>query len=398
MNKKKILTAISAVTLFSTGIITGFSASNLNINAQNTVNYDVNGDGQTNINDVIYLKNKILGNNEEKELKVSMAFGGISFGGSGNGYGEVGTGTDDEFIINTYEEFSDFVSKCYNTEWADKFDEEYFKEKSMLAICIGTYTINTYDLCTVKTDGSTLTANLDITKILSNYYHNKSTDFLLYEYDKSDFSGTQCKITRHQYIKSSETTNETETDDKPVIYLYPEKETDVNVKLDFNGELTCTYPKYPDKKGWNVTAMPDGTLFDENGLEYSYLYWEGINNIQYDMSEGFVVKGEDTAEFLREKLAYLGLTPREYNEFIVYWLPRMQNNKYNLITFQQEDYTENAVLSITPQPDSILRIFMAYKPLDEYIEIPQQKLDTFDRKGFTVVEWGGTELGSGMTK
>lgn len=110
------------------------------------------------------------------------------------------------------------------------------------------------------------------------------------------------------------------------------------------------------------------------------------------MSEGFVVKGEDTADFLREKLEYMGLTPKEYNEFIVYWLPRMQNNKYNLITFQKEKYTDNAVLDITPQPDSILRVFMAYKPLDEYVEIPQQKLDTFDRKGFAVVEWGGTEL------
>ena len=45
-----------------------------------------------------------------------------------------------------------------------------------------------------------------------------------------------------------------------------------------------------------------------------------------DFSRGFVVRGSDTAAFLREKLAYMGLTPREYNEFIVYWLPRMQNN------------------------------------------------------------------------
>ena len=51
------------------------------------------------------------------------------------------------------------------------------------------------------------------------------------------------------------------------------------------------------------------------------------------MSAGFVVKGEDTAAFLQEKLAYLGLTPREYNECIVYWLPRLEGNPYNLISF-----------------------------------------------------------------
>ena len=45
---------------------------------------------------------------------------------------------------------------------------------------------------------------------------------------------------------------------KPVIYLYPEQETEVSVELDLNGKLTCTYPEYKD--GWKVTAAPDGML------------------------------------------------------------------------------------------------------------------------------------------
>lgn len=52
---------------------------------------------------------------------------------------------------------------------------------------------------------------------------------------------------------------------KPVIYLYPEETTEVSVLLDFNGELTTTYPAYDN--GWRVVAEPDGTLFDENGRE-----------------------------------------------------------------------------------------------------------------------------------
>ncbi|MDD4163837.1 MAG: hypothetical protein PHD46_02600 [Eubacteriales bacterium] len=179
--------------------------------------------------------------------------------------------------------------------------------------------------------------------------------------------------------------------DKPVIYLYPTEEMDVSVKLYFEGDLFCTYPDYND--GWNVTARPDGTLINKaDGKEYSYLFWEGYSDTEYDMSRGFVVKGAETAAFLQEKLSYLGLTPREYNEFIVYWLPKMQDNEYNLITFQGEAYTDNAVLDISPQPDSILRVFMAYKPLDEYIEIEEQELNTFKREGFTVIEWGGTSV------
>lgn len=89
--------------------------------------------------------------------------------------------------------------------------------------------------------------------------------------------------------------------------------------------------------------MPDGTLYDRfDGREYSYLFWEGTCPGAYDLSKGFVVKGEDTKDFLQEKLAFLGLTPREYNEFIVYWMPLMQDHPYNLISFQQEAYTDLA--------------------------------------------------------
>ncbi len=183
---------------------------------------------------------------------------------------------------------------------------------------------------------------------------------------------------------------------KPVIYLYPEEETEVNVKLDLDDktDLTFSYPEYPGSEGWTVTAKPDSTLIDENGREYSYLFWEAESKRNWDMSEGFVVKGSDTVQFLQEKLEYLGLTPREYNEFIVYWMPKMQNNNYNLITFQTDDYEDMAKLTITPEPDSIQRVFMTFKPLDEYINVREQQLKPFERHGFSVIEWGGAEITS----
>ena len=60
-------------------------------------------------------------------------------------------------------------------------------------------------------------------------------------------------------------------DGKPVIYLYPMEEEIINVKLDYDGELTSTYPTYND--GWTVKAKPDGTLTNlEDNREYSYLF------------------------------------------------------------------------------------------------------------------------------
>lgn len=177
---------------------------------------------------------------------------------------------------------------------------------------------------------------------------------------------------------------------KPVIYLYPEEETEVSVKLDLNGKLICTYPAYND--GWSVTALPDGTLTDAKGQTYNYLYWEGETEMNYDFSEGFCVKGEDTAAFLDEALEKLGLTRQEANEFIVYWLPMMEQNTYNLISFQTENYTEAARLAVEPAPDTLLRVFMAWKAADDFVELPKQELTASERIGFTVVEWGGTEV------
>ena len=177
---------------------------------------------------------------------------------------------------------------------------------------------------------------------------------------------------------------------KPVIYLYPEAETEVSVSLELNGKLTCTYPEYKD--GWSVTAYPDGTLVDEKGVEYSYLYWEGDSGSEFDFSEGFCIPGADTAAFLEEALESLGLTRREANEFIVYWLPQMQDNPFNVISFQFENYAESAKLSISPEPDALIRVFMAWYGTDEAVEITPQTLTAAERIGFTAVEWGGTEV------
>ncbi len=177
---------------------------------------------------------------------------------------------------------------------------------------------------------------------------------------------------------------------KPVIYLYPETTQEVFVKLNLDGRLTCTYPLYHN--GWNVTAYPDGTLVDDNEKVYNYLYWEGETDAEWDMSKGFCVPGEDTAEFLEVALDQLGLTRREANEFIVYWLPLMQENPYNLISFQTDAYTEAAKLDITPSPDTLIRVFMTWKGCETHVEMPPQELTAPVREGFTVVEWGGTEI------
>ena len=179
--------------------------------------------------------------------------------------------------------------------------------------------------------------------------------------------------------------------EKPVIYIYPEAEAEVSVILGSPETLTASYPVYDG--GWRVTASPDGTLLDSAGREYYALYYEADTVLSCDERTGFVVAREDLVSFLEEKLALIGLTDREAEEMIVYWLPRMQAHPYVFVRFAEEELINDAMpLNITPAPDSVIRVCMQWKGLDDQIEVEEQQLEGFERKGFTVVEWGGFEI------
>ena len=148
----------------------------------------------------------------------------------------------------------------------------------------------------------------------------------------------------------------------PVIYLYPEAETEVGVRLVLNGELTTSYPVYDSENGWIVTAYPDGTLIDKNGRTYPFLFWEG--------------EVSDT----------------EADAFIMYWLPQMEGNRYNVISFQTVTYEDAVSHNIVPEPDTIIMVNMLWYPSNTPVSIEPQDftgINPSERKGFTVVEWGG---------
>ena len=185
---------------------------------------------------------------------------------------------------------------------------------------------------------------------------------------------------------------------KPIIYIYPQEETEVSVKVGYPENLTCTYPKY--ENGWDVIASPDGNLKDvKTGRNLYALYWEGIRTKEENIEDGFVVKGENVASFLEEKLEILGLNEREAEEFIVYWLPILEKNEYNFIRFyEKEEIDEMMPLEINPEPETLIRVLMGWKKLDKNIDIKEQKLEKVQRTGYTVVEWGGTEIKGSVIK
>ena len=174
---------------------------------------------------------------------------------------------------------------------------------------------------------------------------------------------------------------------KPVLYLYPEKEEEIDVTFAHPELLTTTYPKY--NNGWHVTAKPNGDLLLNNKYYYA-LYWEEETYNKVDFSEGFYVTKDNAIAFLEDKLTTLGLTPREQNEFIMYWLPILEKNENSLVYFELTDSLQSTnALNITPTPDSLLRLRIHIKKVDNKVSIKEQTLPTFQRTGFTAVEWGG---------
>ena len=179
--------------------------------------------------------------------------------------------------------------------------------------------------------------------------------------------------------------------DKPIIYIYPKEDINVEIKVSDPEKLTVSYPKY--NNGWQVKALTDGTLIDQNNKNYYALYWEGQGKDNKIKEDGFIVKGDDAATFLEEKLEILGLNYKERNEFIMYWLPKLEKNKYNYIRFMtKEEIDSNMELIINPKPDTLIRVMMEYKPLTKKLKIKEQNLTPISREGYTVVEWGGTEI------
>ena len=71
----------------------------------------------------------------------------------------------------------------------------------------------------------------------------------------------------------------------------------------------------------------------------------------------------------------------------------MEKNKYNYIRFETlDEINENMELEIIPKPETLIRINMEFKGLTKPMAVKEQNLKRVERKGYTVVEWGGTKI------
>ena len=178
---------------------------------------------------------------------------------------------------------------------------------------------------------------------------------------------------------------------KPVIYIYPEKPMDVSVSINITkGKFSVVYPKFNEgNNSWKIKANPNGDI-EINNRKYPYLFYECDSYFNQETKEGFIVDENNAEAFLEEKLKFLGLNAKEKTDFITFWLPVLLKNKLSLCSFQSKEFFEHIPMNVSPKPDTLIRIFLTIKKIDAPIEVKEQKLERHERKGFTVVEWGGS--------
>jgi hypothetical protein len=177
---------------------------------------------------------------------------------------------------------------------------------------------------------------------------------------------------------------------EPIVYLYPEKPVEVSLKFGDKVNVTHSEPAY--NKEWKIRAEPSGKLLDvENNKNYPYLFWEGWSYVYPRSDKGFVVRREKVGEFLADKLVDMGLNEQEKQDFMKAWLPEFKMSPYYFITFMnKEDIDRLYPISITPKPDTTIRILMDYKGLDKPMTVESLEIESAPtRKGFVMVEWGG---------
>ena len=282
--------------------------------------------------------------------------------------------------INSYEQYIQFINE-HDIE--QKLKEEDFENKKYLL-----YAMN-LDSCSESIEKDELKKEDNKYKLYFDVAYSCGVCapyYKVYTYEVDDTS-----LDVEVYTKTvSREECDPHVDYKPIIYIYPIEDIDLTIKLGNPNNLLYTYPKY--KNEWNVRVSKDGNIYDyDTNRNYYGLYWEGIDNYKLNMIEGFVIKGEDTVKFLEEKLSILGLNDYEINEFIVYWIDKLENNKYNFISFRNiDDINESMPLYFSKKPETLIRVMMDFKALDDYITVKEQVLEKIERKGYTVVEWGGT--------
>lgn len=167
----------------------------------------------------------------------------------------------------------------------------------------------------------------------------------------------------------------------------------VNVSLTIPGTIYESIPAYSENGWTDVFAQSNGTLRYQNQTYHELYYESQVGKIKQP-DTGIVIPQVKLQEKLSEIITRLGLLPKEQDEFLSYWLPKLYALKSPYVLFSVIDQAEKERVdhvTISPQPDTWIAFLAYFKPLDFPVIVQPLTFPKIpERKGFTAVEWGGT--------
>jgi hypothetical protein len=171
---------------------------------------------------------------------------------------------------------------------------------------------------------------------------------------------------------------------KPNIYLYSDRDLTARVRLTPEEDITVSDPVYQPGTGW-LAEVRNGSL---NG-KGDFLFYEGlVPDAGWQKHEGFVIRAASRDQDLAGMLGKYGFNEKETREFIEYWSQHLTED-VDYAFYPQETGAVDRVmpLSISPEPDHVMRIWFYASPLST-IPKPVVSPERIIREGFYVVEWG----------
>lgn len=172
---------------------------------------------------------------------------------------------------------------------------------------------------------------------------------------------------------------------KPNIYIYPLSRAKLCVELSFpmGGNIVESIPEYAE--GWCIDVDTKGKI---NG-KYDYLFYESKQPNIFQYEKGWCVSKENLKLFFEKNMTLYNFSTSEIKDFIDYWTPLLTGNNFYCIYPQTNEIIDKIIqLDFSVKPDKINRLFYGVIGTNEFTKLNEPGIQSFDRSGFFVVEWG----------
>lgn len=176
---------------------------------------------------------------------------------------------------------------------------------------------------------------------------------------------------------------------EPVFYLYSEKDTTVSINLKYPETIRNSRPTIIDS-GWTITIDKNKMIYGAVKENIPFVFWEGWVGVVPKPQTGFIVSRGELEKFMREKLCTTGLNNDEIIDFCNQWLKKCPEAPFYAVHFYDTEFAQRyCPVAISPQPQTIIRIYIDIEPCQKRRELRAQEINQVnERRGLTYVEWG----------